>query len=562
MSSVPWFPLRRPGPFRFNTHRLPRLWVGVWLACMALGAQTPSPEQRAWILAHPVIRVAYDPSYPPVEFEGANGEPAGLGPDHLRWVAEHMGLKLVRVPAKSWEEALTLVRERRADVLTDTTPLPERRSYLAFTRAWMELPDVIITRKDHPWIGDLTSLAGHRVAAVKGYSSRDFLMAHQPAAQLLDVPDIESALKEVSFGTVDAAVSDLASASWMIDQRGITNLRVSGGLGSPTAVTLACRSDWPELRGILDDGLAAMPPETRQALRQKWVTLTSIGWKPSPRFLTILAVASALVLAALVLAWNLLLRARVKAAMEKVRGQTEKLEDLNRQQMELMGILSHDLRNPVSGIALAAELLQNEESLEEVHVTAKKIKRATDSLVSLLDQFLHLQSYESGRMQVLLEPVVARALIQEAIDAFAPQALQKGQQLDLEGSAGLCLMADPLLLREVIDNLVSNALKYSPLGARIDIRVRENHPRVRIEVIDQGPGLSEEDRQRLFQRFARLSARPTGGETSVGLGLSIAKKIVEAMGGCIGADGTPNRGATFWLELPKADADTQMPNAG
>ena len=533
-----------------------RLRVEVWLACfaLALGAQTPSPEQRAWIAAHPVIRVAYDPSYPPVEFEDANGQPAGLGPDHLRWVAERMGLKLERVPAKNWEEALALVRERRADVLTDATPLPERLSYLAFTRAWMELPDVIITRKDRPWIGDLTNLAGRRVAAVKGYSSRDFLMAHQPTAQLLDVPDIESALKEVSFGTVDAAVADLASASWMIDQRGITNLRVSGKLGSPTAVTLACRSDWPELRGILDDGLAAMPPETHQAIRQTWVTLTYVGWKPSPRFLAILAVASALILAGLALTWNLLLRARVKAATEEIRGQTVKLEELNRQQMELMGILSHDLRNPVSGIALATELLQGEESLEEVRATAKKIKKATVSLVSLLDQFLHLQSYESGRMQVLLEPVVARALIQEAIEAIEAQARQKGQQLDVEGSAGLCLMADPLLLREVLDNLVSNAVKYSPLGARIQIRLREKSSWVRIEVIDHGPGLSEEDRRRLFQRFARLSAQPTGGETSVGLGLSIAKKIVETMGGHIGAEGTPNRGATFWLELPKADA--------
>jgi two-component system sensor histidine kinase/response regulator len=84
------------------------------------------------------------------------------------------------------------------------------------------------------------------------------------------------------------------------------------------------------------------------------------------------------------------------------------------------------------------------------------------------------------------------------------------------------------------------------------VRLRTLGGTVRLEVVDQGPGLTEADRQRLFQRFAKLSARPTGGEPSIGLGLSIAKGMVEAMGGAIGAEGEPGKGSTFWVELARA----------
>lgn len=239
------------------------------------------------------------------------------------------------------------------------------------------------------------------------------------------------------------------------------------------------------------------------------------------------------------------------AATAEIRGQKHALEELNRQQQELMGILAHDLRNPVSGIALSAELLQEEDSLEDAKSTARKIQKAAGSLTALLSQFLELQAFESGSVQILPRPIVARALIQEAMDAFELQADQKGQQMDLNASGDLTWNADPQLLRQVVDNLVSNALKYSPPGARIDLRLQDQDPWVRLEVADQGPGLSVEDRRRLFQRFARLSARPTGGEPSIGLGLSIAKSMVESMGGRIGAEGEPMKGSTFWLELPK-----------
>jgi signal transduction histidine kinase len=101
----------------------------------------------------------------------------------------------------------------------------------------------------------------------------------------------------------------------------------------------------------------------------------------------------------------------------------------------------------------------------------------------------------------------------------------------------------------VLDNLISNAIKYSPPGREVFVRVSRSTASARIEVQDQGPGLTAEDQRKLFGKFARLSARPTGNESSTGLGLAITKRLVDAMGGRIWCESSPGQGATFFVEL-------------
>jgi signal transduction histidine kinase len=110
--------------------------------------------------------------------------------------------------------------------------------------------------------------------------------------------------------------------------------------------------------------------------------------------------------------------------------------------------------------------------------------------------------------------------------------------------------ADPVRLHQVLDNLISNAVKYSPPGSKVWVSAQRMPAGWQVNVQDEGPGITEKDRRRLFQDFARLSARPTGDEKSVGLGLAITRRIVEAHDGQIGVDSEPGQGATFWFILP------------
>ena len=151
------------------------------------------------------------------------------------------------------------------------------------------------------------------------------------------------------------------------------------------------------------------------------------------------------------------------------------------------------------------------------------------------------------------EPVDLATLVNDVVAVNRPLADGKEQVISVTVPAVHNTMCDIDRMREAIDNLLSNAIKYSPVGGRIELAVSSTEAETVIRVRDQGAGLSPEDMSRLFGRFQRLSAKPTGGEGSTGLGLSIVKRIVELHGGAISAESPgPGRGTTFQMTLPNA----------
>jgi signal transduction histidine kinase len=150
------------------------------------------------------------------------------------------------------------------------------------------------------------------------------------------------------------------------------------------------------------------------------------------------------------------------------------------------------------------------------------------------------------------EPVDLVALLRDLVEANLPLAERKNQTIMFTAPAAIELVCDSDRIREAIDNVLSNAIKYSPIGGRIGIAVERGDQSAVIRITDQGPGLSAEDMARLFGRFQRLSAKPTGGESSTGLGLSIAKRIVDLHGGAVEAETTGPSGTTFKIAIPSA----------
>jgi signal transduction histidine kinase len=140
----------------------------------------------------------------------------------------------------------------------------------------------------------------------------------------------------------------------------------------------------------------------------------------------------------------------------------------------------------------------------------------------------------------------------QVAEGFANQMLSKEQKFELASEAGCRVRGDPEWLKVIFDNLISNAVKFSPRQSSIAITVSCQGEKALVTVKDQGPGLTPEDKKKLFGKFQRLSARPTGGESSTGLGLSIAEQLVRKAGGRIWAASETGQGSTFYVELPRA----------
>ncbi|HET8900894.1 MAG TPA: ATP-binding protein, partial [Holophagaceae bacterium] len=229
------------------------------------------------------------------------------------------------------------------------------------------------------------------------------------------------------------------------------------------------------------------------------------------------------------------------------------LHALNEQKDQYLGLVVHDLRNPLNTILLTAENIAEESREPEVKSLAGQVARTAEEMGGLIGRFLDIAAIDAGMVQARLESFPLEILAREAAAAAEPQAAAKDIRFHCEIRDPLPpAQVDPAFAREILANLLSNALKFSPPGTAVTLRLEAEGGAVLLSVEDQGPGLTEEDKRRLFGRFARLSAQPTAGEGSVGLGLSIVKHMVESCGGRIWVDSAEGRGASFRVAFKAA----------
>lgn len=242
-------------------------------------------------------------------------------------------------------------------------------------------------------------------------------------------------------------------------------------------------------------------------------------------------------------------RDAAERAGTELRTANDHLYRLNDEKNRIISVAAHDLRNPLSGILLTCHVLSDRVP-EEAHGDLRRIEGLGQGMNALIQELLDVNAIEADRAEAPdLAPISLGDLLVEAIRNHQGRAAAKSLELHLEPWKGCAVWADLRQAQRVLDNLLSNAIKYSPRERRIVVRALEDGDGVRVEIQDQGPGLTEEDKARVFGAYARLSARPTAGEPSVGLGLSIVKRLVEGMGGTLGVESEAGRGATFWFRL-------------
>lgn len=250
---------------------------------------------------------------------------------------------------------------------------------------------------------------------------------------------------------------------------------------------------------------------------------------------------------------ELISRVRTHLALKQAR---DRLARLAEDKDELLGILAHDLRNHLGGMQMSAQLLHDRAAeLSDGRLTrmSANILDASNQMYSYVREFL-ANAAADREAAMKLEPVSISSAASSAIQRYAEAAKRKALVFheDLPGEA-LMAIAHQGALDQVIDNLVSNAVKFSPTDRAIWVTVSPaGQSWVEFRIRDEGPGCTEEDLAQMFRRYRRLSARPTAGEPSTGLGLSIAKKHVDAMAGILRCESPAGQGATFILRLPKA----------
>jgi signal transduction histidine kinase len=252
---------------------------------------------------------------------------------------------------------------------------------------------------------------------------------------------------------------------------------------------------------------------------------------------------------------------RTRALMQanrRLSAQWLRLQRANGFKNEILGTVAHDLKNPLGVILgrteMLTELISTDASRESIASQIDHIRDATKRLTSMVDHLISDAMADAFDITIRREPVDIAGLVSEVADANQPLAVNKQQTITVSAPSNIVTMCDTDRIREAIDNLVSNAIKYSPIGGKIAVVVTHEEDNTVVRVVDEGAGLSPEDLGRLFGRFQRLSAKPTAGESSTGLGLSIVKRIIDMHGGEVTANSDgPGLGSTFTIVLPATE---------
>jgi signal transduction histidine kinase len=248
--------------------------------------------------------------------------------------------------------------------------------------------------------------------------------------------------------------------------------------------------------------------------------------------------------------------AKMEEALAKLAASNERLTHLNNEKNEFLGIAAHDLKNPLTVIAGSAQLAAMTRDQSQVAKLARNIVSAATRMHKLISNLLDSNAIEQGKFTSYFERCDLSALALQCVEDNQPAAAHKQINFRVGTTEGLWVKADRAATLQILDNLISNALKYSPPNTTVRVHTLPEKDHGVVTVRDEGPGISEEDQKKLFQKFTRLSARPTGGESSTGLGLAIVKRLAEAMGGIVQCRSSLGSGATFSLRLPVWTVDS------
>ena len=559
------------------------------------------PAQRAWLAAHPVIRVGVDTSRAPIESPGEDGKPRGIAIEFLGRVGEMLGVRFVLVQSKNVGDLIGQLERREVDMLSAITQSPERQRFMLVSEPYLSTPIVLYTLAGTPATSGLSGLTGKRVAVSARTSLIEAIQRDWPAIQVIPSGNFREGTELLHQGKVSALIGPLLTGTHQLIELGSNDVRVSGETEYSYHIGLGVRSDWPELLPMLNQALAAIPKGERDSFRQKWAV---VRYDHETDYRPLYALALAM-LFALLFIWQL--RRMVKLRTAELRGevrmrrareeeiqqlnaalelrveqrttelqqanqdlrlatdqlvQTEKVASLGR----LVAGIAHELNTPLGSTLTAATTLKAHLASFRHGLASGTLKRSSaDDFIGqclqacdiiernafraagLIDNFKELAvDQASARRRVF--PLLRT--VQEVVTTHHNAWKGTPHRIALDIDASIELDSFPGPLAQVLSNLLENTLVHGFCPSRpgqVSIIAKRQGERVELVYSDDGGGIPAEYCNKVYDPFFTTRL----GQGGSGLGLYIVQTLVTGvLGGQIVLHSTPGQGTIFRLNLP------------
>jgi signal transduction histidine kinase/CheY-like chemotaxis protein len=527
-----------------------------FLICWAIScskAKDLSIQEKEYLQNNDSIKVALYPYYPPYQFINGQGKMDGIYVDFLELIEKKIDYKFKEVYYNDWSQLIKDIRNNKVDIILEIQKSNERENFLTFYQPLFESKNALVQKKGTKLFKNLDDLGNKKIVLPENYYTIEVLKKKYPKLNIFNAKDDFECLKKVSEGQYEATIIPKTIVRYLINNNACLNqLTIATDIDLIYKPGIAVNKKNVLLNSIMNKAYRNITQEEKNNILDNWLfnVVTPIYSKPNFWILISSCVVCLLIIIVLL---NRFLNYRIHLKTEELRIAKEKAEESDRLKTNFIQNISHEIRTPMNGIIGFSELLMNGNlTAEEQKEYAKIISNNSKDLIVSIDNILEIAKLHTEIISIRPEEIDLDVLFQNINKKYNQKASEKNIRLIIEkmiDEKNTLILIDKPKLFKILINLVDNAIKFTDQGSVI-IKYEIVGDNVIITIKDSGIGIKTKDQGNIFNSFSQSEKEISKNYGGLGLGLSIAKKNADLIGGTITFITKENQGSTFTLKIP------------